>query len=254
MTETGQAAYWTLDGINPIDRRTPCVSRCASAKPVKNFMIENFLEESFANEVHDAFPSFAEAQELGKNTADSVNEQNKYQVTDASLFKPALARLHETLATPKFLKLLSHVFDIPNLLADPELRGGGIHQTGPRGHLDVHVDFNFIKEEKLYRRMNILIYFNKDWQEDWGGNVELWDEDVKHCVHSFPPSFNRCVIFETNEISYHGVTAVKCPEDNARKSFAGYYYTDRGFPSGGMASTTRRASRRDPTKSSRVRC
>ena len=224
MSETGQAAQWTLDGINPIDADA-LREQVRVAKPFKNFMIENFLEESFANEVHDAFPSFAEAQELGKNTADSVNEQNKYQVTDSRLFKPALAKLHETLATPQFLKLLSHVFDIPNLLADPELLGGGIHQTGPRGHLDVHVDFNFIKEEKLYRRLNILIYFNKDWQEDWGGNVELWDEDVKHCVHSFPPSFNRCVIFETNEISYHGVTAVKCPEGNARKSFAGYYYT-----------------------------
>ena len=117
------------------------------------------------------------------------------------------------------------MFDIPNLLADPELVGGGMHQTGPRGHLDVHIDFNFIPERSLHRRLNILVYFNKDWKREWGGEIELWDEHVKTCVHSFSPLFNRCVVFETNEVSYHGVTAVKCPEDRSRKSFAAYYYT-----------------------------
>ena len=82
-----------------------------------------------------------------------------------------------------------------------------------------------LKGGKLHRRLNILIYFNKDWKPDWGGNIELWDADVKKCHHSFSPVFNRCVVFETNEISYHGVTAVKCPEGMSRKSFAAYYYT-----------------------------
>jgi Rps23 Pro-64 3,4-dihydroxylase Tpa1-like proline 4-hydroxylase len=175
--------------------------------------------------VHDCFPSFDEAKQLGKNTAASINEQNKYQVTDSTCFAPPLLKLHEMLQSEYFCDLLSHAFDIPNILPDAELVGGGIHQTGPRGHLDVHVDFNYIKERELFRRMNILIYFNKDWDQDWGGNIELWDSDVKNCVHSFSPSFNRCVVFETNEISYHGVTAVQCPETHARRSFAGYYYT-----------------------------
>ena len=215
---------WPLEGINPIDQDA-LKATVDHSQPVKNFMIENFLDENFANEIHDCFPSFAEAKALGNNTAATVNEQNKYQVTDSTQFKPPLLRLHEMLQSEYFCKMLSHVFDIPNIIPDPELVGGGIHQTGPRGHLDVHVDFNYIKERQLFRRMNILIYFNKDWNEDWGGNIELWDKDVKNCVHSFSPSFNRCVVFETNEISYHGVTAVKCPEGNARKSFAGYYYT-----------------------------
>ncbi|MCH2144190.1 MAG: 2OG-Fe(II) oxygenase [Phycisphaerales bacterium] len=219
-----QTADWPLTGINPIDQDA-LKSQVRSSKPVKNFAIENFLDLDFANEVHDCFPSFEEAKGLGKNTASSINEQNKYQVSDSTLFKPALLRLHEMLASDYFCSLLSNVFEIPNLLPDAELAGGGIHQTGPRGHLDVHLDFNYMPERKLFRRMNILIYFNKDWNEDWGGNIELWDEKVKNCVHSFPPTFNRCVVFETNEISYHGVTAVKCPEGNARKSFAGYYYT-----------------------------
>jgi hypothetical protein len=146
-------------------------------------------------------------------------------VTDPSTFAGPVAELNRALAAPDFLDLLSFVFDIPHLLADDELIGGGIHQTGSRGHLDVHIDFNYIHERDLHRRLNILIYFNKDWKPEWGGNIELWDKDVKVCHFSALPVFNRCVVFETNEISYHGVTAVNCPEGQARKSFAAYYYT-----------------------------
>ena len=215
---------WPLEGINPIDREALKAS-VDTSQPVKNFMIENFMEEGFANQIQDCFPSFEEAKNLGQNTAASVNEQNKYPVTDSTQFKPPLLKLHEMLQSTYFCDLLSYVFDIPKIISDPQLVGGGIHQTGPRGHLDVHVDFNYIKDRQLFRRMNILVYFNQDWHDDWGGNIELWDKDVKHCIHSFPPTFNRCVVFETNEISYHGVTAVKCPESTARRSFAGYYYT-----------------------------
>jgi hypothetical protein len=70
-----------------------------------------------------------------------------------------------------------------------------------------------------------LIFFNPDWKPEWGGNLELWDRQVKHCHRSFQPLFNRCVIFETSEVSYHGVTAVRCPAGRARRSFAAYYYT-----------------------------
>ena len=96
--------------------------------------------------------------------------------------------------------------------------------------MDVHVDFNFIAARELHRRLNILIYFNKDWDPSWGGNIELWDRDVKTCVHSFSPIFNRCVVFETSDISYHGVSAVKCPDGRSRKSFAAYYYTKEAPP------------------------
>jgi Rps23 Pro-64 3,4-dihydroxylase Tpa1-like proline 4-hydroxylase len=195
------------------------------SQPVKNFMIENFLDDDFANEVHASFPSFSETKQLGGVSFTNVNEQNKYHLTDSKLFKQPLLKLDEMIRSPYFCDLMSHAFGIPHLVGDAKLHGGGIHQTGPGGRLDVHVDFNYIEDQDLYRRMNILIYFNKDWHDDWGGNIELWDSKVKNCIHSFPPSFNRCVVFETNEISFHGVTAVKCPDSVARQSFAGYYYT-----------------------------
>jgi Rps23 Pro-64 3,4-dihydroxylase Tpa1-like proline 4-hydroxylase len=209
--------------IKPIDQNA-LRERVRQAKPFPFFCIDGFLDDAFAEQVHGSFPSYEEAAQIGRKFS-AVNERGKIQVTDSTKFAAPVAELNRALAAPEFLEKLSHIFAIPNLLADDELVGGGIHQTGPRGHLDVHVDFNYIQERQLHRRLNILIYFNKDWEPEWGGNIELWDKDVKVCHHSFTPIFNRCVVFETNEISYHGVTAVTCPEDRARKSFAAYYYT-----------------------------
>ena len=209
--------------IQPIDREA-LRQKVRAATPVPNFCIDNFLDPAFAEAVIAAYPSYAEAMKVGRSFS-AVNEKGKVQMTNSEAFAEPVAKLNRELASPEFLDLLGYVFDMPNLLPDDQLTGGGIHQTGPRGHLDVHVDFNFIEDRQLHRRLNILIYFNKDWKPEYGGNIELWDADVKKCHHSYSPVFNRCVVFETNEISYHGVTAVKCPEGLSRKSFAAYYYT-----------------------------
>jgi hypothetical protein len=209
--------------ISPIDRDA-LRDRVRASRPVPNFCIDDFLEGEFADRVLAGIPSYEEATKVGRMFT-AVNEKGKVQLTDSSRFAGPIAELNRTLASPEFLDLLSDVFGMPDILADDALVGGGIHQTGPRGHLDVHVDFNYLGDRQLHRRLNILIYFNKGWRPEWGGNIELWDADVKHCIHSFSPVFNRCVVFETNHISFHGVTAVKCPEGIARKSFAAYYYT-----------------------------
>lgn len=195
-----------------------------SAQPFPFFMLDDFLEQSFAREVAAAFPTFAEAEQLGYKFS-FVNERNKIQITESADFPEPILQLHEELAAPAFLNVLSDVMEIPHLMADPRLAGGGIHETGPHGHLDVHVDFNFEEGRKLFRRLNILVYFNRDWQPAWGGNIELWDARVRRCWHSIEPKFNRCVVFETSERSFHGVTAVTCPPTETRKSFAAYYYT-----------------------------
>jgi hypothetical protein len=201
----------------------------ASARPFPHLVLDDFLEEHFALEVEAQFPSFEEARRLGRGFS-AVNERNKYQVTDAALFPPAIAKLHQALAAPEWLATVSEIMGIPDLVADPELVGGGMHQTGPCGHLDVHVDFNYLAGRGLYRRLNILLYFNREWPDAWGGRVELWDPKVRRCEHSVAPIFNRCVIFATSESSCHGVTAVTCPEGRSRKSFAAYYYNQTPPP------------------------
>lgn len=194
-----------------------------------HFCIDGFLDAAFADEVHDVFPSYQEASRLGKSFA-AVNEKRKIQITDSRRFPAPIRRLSEILASDDFVARMSRMSGIPGLVADPALVGGGIHETDGGGHLDVHVDFNFNEELGLYRRLNILVYFNKDWKEEYGGYLDLWDEDVRHCIGRFAPSFNRAAGFATSTISWHGVTPVKCPPGRTRKSFAAYYYTKEPPP------------------------
>ena len=198
--------------------------RAQRAAPFAHVLIDDFLDADFAREVLRSWPSYEDAARIGKKFR-TINERNKVQVTDSEQFPPAIRELNDTLASPAFVETLSSIFGIPDLLPDPELVGGGLHQTGSRGRLDVHVDFNYIEARKLHRRLNILVFFNDGWLPEWGGQLELWNRDVSERIHSFDPVFNRCVIFETSEISYHGVTEVACPQDAVRRSFAGYYYT-----------------------------
>ncbi|MCA9528628.1 MAG: 2OG-Fe(II) oxygenase [Myxococcales bacterium] len=201
-----------------------------SAEPFPFVAIDDFLEPAFAKEVAASYPTFEVARGHGHEFR-AVNEAFKVQVTDEKRFPEPVRRLSNLLSSDAFLSDLAYITGIPNLLWDRELVGGGMHLTGPRGRLDVHVDFNYVPERQLHRRLNILIYLNPRWEEAWGGAVELWNRDVTERVRAFKPQLNRCVIFETSEISFHGVEPVRCPPDVARMSFAAYYYT-REAPAG----------------------
>lgn len=207
--------------IRPLDREA-LRRQFREAQPFPFIVVDEFLDPQFAREVAAAFPAYADARVRGREFG-AVNEKKKVQITDASIFPEPVKKLNELLSGPSFLKDLEYITGIENLLADPELQGGGMHITGPRGRLDVHVDFNYARG--LHRRLNILVYLNEGWKDEWGGAVELWDEKVRHCVHSLKPVLNRCVVFATSEISFHGVEPVTCPEGMRRISFAGYYYT-----------------------------
>jgi len=194
------------------------------AVPFPCFCIDGFLDEAFARAVAESYPAYAQALAMG-HSYHAVNEKQKVQVSDAALFPEPVAQLHALLSAPEFCAQLGEVFGIDGLVADPLLDGGGMHLSASGGHLDVHVDFNYIADRGLHRRLNILLYLNEVWDDAWGGSLELWDADVKTCVQRFAPVFNRCVVFETSDISFHGVTAIRCPAGVFRHSFAAYYYT-----------------------------
>ena len=200
-----------------------------AAQPFRHLCIDEFLDRELALEVAAAYPDFETAFARGLSF-DYVNERKKVQLCDSREFPEPVRRLHAAISSQEFRDLLARVTGIPDLLADPALVGGGMHVTGPHGRLDVHVDFNYVEDRKIHRRLNILIYLNPEWHADWGGEVELWDRDVRRCYVQLKPRLGRCVIFETSDISFHGVTAATCPEGFARKSFAAYYYTKEAPP------------------------
>jgi 2OG-Fe(II) oxygenase superfamily len=227
--------------INPLDREK-LRQQFRNARPFPFMVIDNFLVPGAAEEVSRAYPTFEEARAQGF-MFNFVNEQKKIQITEAAKFPSAVKRLNDAISAPQFLTDLEYITGIPRILADDQLVGGGMHLTGPGGRLDVHVDFNLIEDRKLFRRLNILLYLNQAWDESWGGQIELWDKDVKNRGHSCAPALNRCLIFETSDISFHGVARVTAPPDAVRQSFAAYYYTHEPPPnwSGVFHSTIFRA-------------
>ena len=95
------------------------------------------------------------------------------------------------------------------------------------GRLGIHADFNRHPRFDLDRRLNLLVYLNKDWREEYGGHLELWNRGMTHCEVKILPVFNRVVLFSTTDFTYHGhPDPLACPEGMTRKSLALYYYTN----------------------------
>jgi len=209
--------------INPLDIET-LAKQFNAGVTTRWICIDNFLEESFANAVADAYPDYSDAQTHGREFT-AVNERLKVQIVEANLFPDPVARLNQALASSAWLETVRKFTGIDKVVADPQLVGGGMHLYSSGAHLDVHVDFNKLNGRELYRRLNILVFMNRGWDDSWGGEFELWNKDVSKIERAMQPIFNRCVIFETTEQSYHGVTKVKCPDGMSRNSFAAYYYT-----------------------------
>lgn len=138
---------------------------------------------------------------------------------------PAVRELIDTCHQPSFIKFLGAMTGESDLVGDSQLVGGGIHSSTRGGFLKVHADFNWNERLGLYRRLNLLIYLNPDWEESWGGSLELWSRDMSRKEVSIAPHFNTVAVFSTDESSYHGhPDPLNCPEGVTRDSIALYYY------------------------------
>ncbi|CAM9667139.1 unnamed protein product [Phaeothamnion confervicola] len=130
-----------------------------------------------------------------------------------------------------FLLFLEELTGIKGLIADPHYRGSGLHQIAPGGYLNLHADFNRYVTFGLDRRVNAFIYLNEDWDDSWGGHLELWNRDLKTCGAKIAPKLGRFVVFSSTDFSYHGHPApLAAPPGRSRRSLALYYYTN-GRPS-----------------------
>lgn len=207
-----------------------------NADPFKHAVIEDFFEPAFAERLLAEFPSFdakLALNEMGELGGKAVN-------TNIRKISPAYQELYDTIGGQPFLDLMSRVSGIPDLILDPKMFGGGTHDNRHGQDLDVHVDFNYDEARQLHRRLNVIVYLNKGWKTEWGGAIEIHSNphDPEHNrIHAFDPTFNRCVMFETNEYSWHGFPRINLPEDQrhlSRKSISIYLYT-KERPAGEIA-------------------
>lgn len=190
--------------------------------PFPHCVIDDFLPESVARMCLDHFP---EERSHAEVEYDRPQERLKHEYNPEDLPDP-VRQLFYTFNSRPFIKVLENISGIKGLIPDPYFRGGGFHQIFNGGHLSVHADFNHHKTMNLERRINLLIYLNEDWSEDYGGQLELWTTDMSQRCKSVVPMFNRAAMFNTTSYSNHGnPQPVNHPEGRSRKSIALYYYT-----------------------------
>jgi hypothetical protein len=191
--------------------------------PFPHICLADFLDRQTAQAIANEFP----APDTVAWTQYKHHNENKLGMAKRELFPPRLRAVADELNSPRFVDWLSRLTGIPGLIPDPSLEGGGLHQSGRGGFLNVHTDFSMHHYHKHWRRrVNVIIYLNPGWQERWGGAIEFWERSMQRCVAKYPPLLNRAVIFTTDERSLHGFPdPLLCPENVARKSLAFYYYT-----------------------------
>jgi hypothetical protein len=192
------------------------------ANPYPHIVIEDFLPPEILEICLKRFPKVLDKAGM---TFDRPQERLKSSFNPDHLDGPLRAFFYSLNSKP-FIMFLENLTGIKGLIPDPYFMGAGFHEIKNGGHLSVHADFNHHKPMNLERRINVLIYLNKDWKEEYGGQLELWDDAMTACQKSVVPLFNRCVVFNTTSTSNHGnPNVINHPQEIPRRSIALYYYT-----------------------------
>ena len=194
------------------------------AKPFPNIVLKNFFKDDFLNTILKEFPDLSS---LSKSQSYEEKNEIKLSNNKYNTFPPTIKLFIDFLNSENFLSFIQDLTSIKEkLVADPDLEGGGLHEIKRGGVLKIHTDFNRHPVRDLDRRINILIYLNKEWLESYGGHLELWNQDVSRCEKKILPSFNSMAIFSTTDFSNHGhPDPLVCPKEISRKSVALYYFS-----------------------------
>ncbi len=200
-------------------------SEYATAKPFPHILLEDFFDNNYLEKILNDFPDLTKKKDAYEF---KTKTDQKLISSSQSFLSDKVINFINFLNSHRFLTFLQKLTGVETyLIPDPYLAGGGLHETKNGGFLKVHSDFRFHPLVGLDRRINILIFLNKNWKEEWGGHLELWNRDMSKCVTKILPSFNRVVIFNTTDYSFHGhPDALNCPNSESRKSIALYYYTN----------------------------
>lgn len=187
------------------------------------------IDEFFDRQTLEGVLAEADALDRSKRYAKFLDREtghNKFAFLP-DVVGPNTARLTQHLNSGPYLAYLEKLTGISNLIADPSFFGGGLHWIENGGYLEIHADFNHLKKYNLARRINLLLYLNKDWKDEYHGQLELWDRSTMTKSKAVAPLFNRAVIFSTVTEALHGhPTPLAAPPGIARRSLALYYYTN----------------------------
>jgi hypothetical protein len=196
-----------------------------AAQGFPHLVIDKFLPAHLINSLYKNFPDQNfQSEKIFENDRQGIQEK-KRQILPQDCTR-VVREMFNFFNAPGFLGFLEGLTGIKKLIGDPYFHGGGFHEIYNGGKLAIHSDFRVHQRLNLQRRINVLIYLNKEWDPSYNGNLELWNADMGSSFEHIAPLFNRCVIFNTDSLSYHGhPEPLNTPAGITRKSIALYYYT-----------------------------
>ncbi len=178
--------------------------------------IDNLLPEDIARKIFISFPAFEKMRLL-----DSFREK-KYTSKALDQYNPLIADITFAFQDERIIEKVAELTEIKDPHGDPKLYAGGISAMAKGHFLNPHLDNSHDLEQKHYRVLNLLYYCSPDWKPEYGGNLEVWNEDVTEAIE-IPSLFNRLVLMATNDKSWHSVNQVK--KDGARCCISNYYFS-----------------------------
>lgn len=223
----------------PYDRYEAQIDELARSyqgkSPVPHQYFVNFLDDAVARAMEAEFPAHEDESWIQYK---HINEK-KAGLHLRDHLPSLIGRVVDELNSPRFVELLCRITGIPDLLADPMIEGGGMHQATRGGFLNVHTDFTMHRRIPNWRRRcNLILYLNDGWDTAWGGCIDFWSNDMQTKLASYPPMLNSAVLFNTPGALHGFPDALTCPENVARKSVQFYYYTADATPETVPHSTT----------------
>ena len=197
--------------------------RYRTAEPFPHVVIDDFLTNDVLSAVLEEFPLPSDPR---WRRFDRGNER-KLAWDNVAECGPVTRRLLAEFNSSPCVDFLERLTGITGLIPDPHFVGGGLHQIESGGYLKIHADFNRHDRLSLDRRLNLLLFLNHDWRDEYGGHLEFWDRSMSTAVVRIAPIFNRCAIFSTTDFAFHGhPVPLACPDEVTRKSLALYYYSN----------------------------
>jgi hypothetical protein len=197
--------------------------RFINAKPYPHLVMDGLFDPEWLDLI---VAEFADIRRHDWNTSENPLEHRSGSRPDVRL-PPATQAYFDLVYSGPFMRYLTQITGVANILPDPELWGGGMHEVPKGGHFEVHVDFQKHPRNKLDNRFAMITYLNKNWPAKQGGALELWEPDMSRCAVSVLPEFGRTLLFRQSLRTPHGVVQpVSGPDGTVRRSVISYYYTN----------------------------
>jgi Rps23 Pro-64 3,4-dihydroxylase Tpa1-like proline 4-hydroxylase len=187
-----------------------------NSAPVKHFYLDSLLPSEVATQLANSFPTPKVLRKL------QTIRESKWVGINYKEFDPIIAEILFAFQNSKVVELIEEITEFKELLPDPTLYASGVSYMEKGDFLNPHLDNSHDGDGKNYRVLNLLYYCSENWELEFGGNLELWEQGISNGA-TIVSKFNRLVVMATDKQSWHSVSQVE--ENRARTCVSNYYFS-----------------------------